>query len=93
MQWAAQQPGDFPALVVADVESYLAFQRLEAGLSGNHIDGTADGVLAVERALRTAQYLDSLDIEHFRIDVGNPAQVDIVDEYGDRVVGAGTVVV
>ena len=51
------------------------------------------GVLAVQRALRPAQHLDPLQVEHLRIDIGYAPQVHIVHEHGHGVVRAGPVVV
>src|SRR3546814_1626381 len=42
-------------------------------------DLAAGGVAAVERALRTAQDLDPVDIEEYRTPAGRAAHIEIVD--------------
>src|SRR5690606_14260296 len=42
------------------------------------LDRAADGVLAVQRALRAAQYFDALDVEHVEQRTLRPCDVDIV---------------
>ena len=40
------------------------------GLQGLHVDRATNGVTTKQRALRAAQYLDALNVEHFLIDGG-----------------------
>ena len=53
--------------------------RLIVQPRGNELDRPADRVAAIERALRTAQNLDPLDIENIQDRPLRPGDIDIVD--------------
>jgi len=52
-----------------------------AGLIGDDVDRTGSGVLAIERALRSLEYLDATDIEHLPSDEGGRTLIDPVDAH------------
>ena len=78
---SGNQAGQIGARVVAQAQANFAFHRFRAGARGHDVDGAAYGVLAVERSLRSAQHLHALQVEHFRVDVGNAAQVHVIHEH------------
>ncbi|MDR6137423.1 hypothetical protein QE438_000727 [Pseudoxanthomonas sp. SORGH_AS 997] len=52
--------------------------QLLGQLAADVLDGAADGVLAVQRALRAAQHLDAADVEHVQQRALRSGDVDIV---------------
>ncbi len=58
------------------------------GFVGDHVDRTADGVAAVERALRPPQNFDAVDVVEFGIDRRRALNVDAVDVVSHRGVPA-----
>ena len=54
-------------------------RNVVAGPAGDELDRAADGVLAVERALRAAQDFDPLDVEQVELVAADARQIDVVD--------------
>ena len=52
-------------------------------IAGNIFDRAGDGVLPVQRALRAAQYLEVLHIDHVEQRSLRPRHIDIVDVHAD----------
>ncbi len=67
--------------------STLRFRR-EARLARSDVDGAGGRVLAVQRALRTAQHFDLLDIEEVERRRGAARVVDLVDVEADALLDA-----
>src|SRR3546814_7319154 len=57
-------------------------------IGGDHIDRATSRTPSVQRALRTAQDLESLHIEVASKDAGRPLEVDAVEMRGDWTFGA-----
>src|SRR3546814_20317530 len=57
-------------------------------IGGDHIDRATSRIPSVQRALRTAQDLESLHIEEASQDAGRPLEVDAVEMRGDWTFGA-----
>ncbi len=62
--------------------------ELVGGPAADVLDGAADRVLAVERALRSAQHLDALDVEDVEQRALRPGDVDVVEIEADAGVDA-----
>src|SRR3546814_5124116 len=56
-------------------------------IGGDHIDRATSRIPSVQRALRTAQDLESLHIEEASKDAGRPLEVDAVEMRGDWKIG------
>ena len=56
---------------------------LAAGRAGDDIDGAADRVAAIERALGAAQYLHTFDVGQVPVLTDLPAQIDAVHVNGN----------
>ena len=61
-QGAAERPLELDGVVVAECQASVS-RRLFSRLVRDDVDGAAGGIAAVQRALRTPQDFDSLDVE------------------------------
>src|SRR5690606_5785064 len=50
---------------------------------GHHVDGAADGAAAIERALRTAQHFNALDVHQFLVEEVHGGLLHPVDDHGE----------
>src|SRR3546814_295182 len=67
----------------------LGFGREAVGRPlGDDVDRAADGVAAIECALRPLQHLDALDIAERAERARGASEIDFVDEHADRRLGA-----
>src|SRR5690606_17631212 len=57
---------------------------LALGLAGDQPNGAADAVLSEQRALRSAQHLQALEIDQLHVRAGQRAVIDVVDVDRDR---------
>src|SRR3546814_7267623 len=71
---------------IAGAEIAREFRRRPLGVDAEHAGG---GVLAEQCALRTAQYFDTIDIEHALGDVRRACEEQIVFDEADRALEAG----
>ena len=60
----------------------------ETGLARGHVDGASGRVLAKQRALRSAQHLDPLDVQQIERGRGGAREVDAVDVQADALLDA-----
>jgi hypothetical protein len=70
-------------LVVAAVGPLSLAAGLVSEALGHVLDRAADGVAAVQRALRAAQHFDALDVEHVEHRALRAIDVDVVDIEAD----------
>ena len=64
--------------IVSDHRINRAGKRI-AGLVGYDVDGAANGIAAIKRALGAAQNFHTIDVIEFRVDRGGPLQRYTVD--------------
>src|SRR3546814_14511899 len=62
-------------------------------LARDDVDRAADDILAEQRALRSAQNLDALDVEQQGVAIFGPAEIDAIDEQSVRRIGARRAVI
>src|SRR3546814_14618877 len=79
---------DLVAIIAADADFGVASEMI-GWTFGNHVYRTGNRVATVERALRTAQNFDALDIAKRTERARSAAGVDVVDEHADRTFRAG----
>ena len=87
---AAHQRIGVTEAVVAALQPHFAFELVGRAL-GDHVDRAADGVAAVQRALRAAQDLGALDEQRRRRSVGHRGREDAVRVQRDGWIGADCV--
>src|SRR3546814_6101631 len=73
----------------ADERGMQVLRRLARG----DVDRAADDILAEQRALRSAQNLDALDVEQQGVAIFGPAEIDAIDEQSVRRIGARRAVI
>ncbi len=71
------------AVIVADA-GFALDVKIAGRCLGDHVDRAADGVAAIERALRTLQHFDAFDILEHAQHAAGAAQVAFIDEHADR---------
>src|SRR5690606_4843345 len=83
---AAQRGRELDRVVVADAERSIA-PPLVARRPRHDLDRSRDGVPSVQRALRPAQYLDTLEVRQVQVRAREAAEVDVVDVDAHRRLG------
>ena len=75
------------AAVVRQSRLTLDLKRLRRQ-ARDHVNGTGSRVLAIERALRAAQHLDSLEVDQVEYRIAGTPGVNAVDEQADAAFNA-----
>src|SRR5215467_13312392 len=74
--------GPEPIRIVVANHGIYARGKIIVGFSGDDVDGTANRIPAIERALRAAENLDAIDIVELGIDRRASLQRHTVDAVG-----------
>src|SRR5690348_3349642 len=76
-------------MIIANLALKPAIEVIEIRFGRNDVDNARSRVAAVERALRTSEYLHPLHIEIFLLEEAVLDQTDVVETDGDPRVGSG----
>src|SRR5690242_1817901 len=80
---AADRTKDVPRIVGPSIAPSAAYFEVIAGLARDDVDCATQGVLAVDRALRSAKNFDAFDVDQRVVQVRRIGLVDAVDEDAD----------
>ena len=80
---SAQSAAHLPAKTIVDADFQLAFQDV-GWLLGVDDDRAANGISAIEAALRTLQDFDLLDVEQFLVELRRIDLLHAIDNHRDR---------